>query len=131
MKPRFKSIINKAPEIAFLNCKESLPDEATLAAEIAAEQKLEPDDVKVIYEDDETNVRRVPVFQRIFQEINCRNKFWIIEARKCLVERTEFDLLGATEANLTDLEIEGYTDTFHWSGQQQRRKFRLKPIGEP
>jgi hypothetical protein len=123
--PKF-NLVKKAPEAAFLGCKICLPDDAqTLAAEIAADQKLEPDDVRVIY-NVENGIKFVSVFQRKIKEINChQNACWIIDAKDCLRDKIEFDLIGATEANIADLNLEAYADFSRSSEPKPRRKFRL------
>lgn len=124
MKPKFK-LVRKDPEAAFLGCKICLPDAQALTIEIAAEFRREPDDVLVSYAN-ENGMRYVLVSLREVREINCyQGACWIVDARDCLREKIEYDLIGATEDNIADLKLEDYDDVFRWSGPKQRRKFRL------
>ena len=126
MKPKFK--VKKVPGNAFLGCRICLPDDAReLTVEIAAEFKREPEDVIVGYTD-ENGIRYVSVSLREIQEINCyKNACWIVDARDCLRDKKEFDLIGATESEINkfDSEAEKHTDFSRSSESKQRRKFRL------
>jgi hypothetical protein len=105
-------------------CREELPEDAqTLAPEIAARLKCEPDDVRVKYVV-ENEEKYISISRREIKDINCnQNPCWIVEARECLRGKEEFDLIGATEDNVAKLKLEAYSDVFRWSWANQRYKF--------
>jgi hypothetical protein len=125
MKPKFRMELMVA-EDAFLEreSRECLPDEQTLAIEFAAKRKFPLEDVRVSYPV-VNEIKNVLVSLREKQEINCRQKDWIVYAREWLKQGIEFDLISATEANIADLKLEAYADCFRWSKSKQRYKFRL------
>jgi hypothetical protein len=130
MKPRF-ALVTQGSEANFLGCKECIPDdEQILAFEIANERNLEPDDVRVNYAL-KNGVRQVSVFLRKIREINChKDPSWIVDAKKCLKEKVEFDLIQPTEADVIrfDSVAKTYADVFQCSNLSKstfRRTFRL------
>jgi hypothetical protein len=128
MKPRFKLDL-MVTEAAFLRLEKRvrLPDEQTLAIEIAAKRKISLDDVRVNYPLVK-ETKHVLVALREKQEINCRqDAHWIFYARECLNKKLEFDLIGATETEINkfDSEAKKHANFSRPSESKQRHKFRL------
>jgi hypothetical protein len=130
MKPKF-ALIAQGSEADFLGCKVCLPDdEQILALEIAVERKLEPEDVRVSYAV-KNGVRQVSVSLREIRQINChKDASWIIDAKQCLQNKIEFDLIHPTNAEIVQFDsvAKSYADVFRWSDlskSTRRSKFRL------
>jgi hypothetical protein len=130
MTPKF-ALIAQGTEDDFLGCKVCLPDdEQIFALEIAAERKLEPDDVRVRYAV-KNGVRQVSVSLRVIREINCyKDASWIIDAKLSLKDKIEFDLIHPTKADIVQFDsvAKSYADIFRWSDlskSTRRRIFRL------
>jgi|ERR1041385_617474 hypothetical protein len=133
MIPEFQ-FVTEAPENAFLVCRMCLPDEETLALELATERKLEPGDVKVEYSF-KGGQRYVSVYGRVVRVIDCHsNATWIADAIKCLRGKQAFDLLNATEADTAQIqrEVRPYADWFRHSDDSERsRVHRFRLVGVP
>ena len=125
MKPIFERKL-MVTEDAFLEREKRvcLPEEQTLAIEFATKRKLPPEDVIVSYPV-VNEIKYVKVLLRKKKDINCHQRHWIVDARDCLREKKEFDLISATEANIADLKLEAYANVFLWSQLKERHKFRL------
>jgi hypothetical protein len=122
MKPKFKlAEMLTEPDFLARENIECLPDDPrALADKFAAKKKISQDDVRVRY------TKCVLFFLRDIREIYCRkDACWIVDARDCLKQKMEFDLIGATEANVADLKLETYADSFRWSELKGRHTFRL------
>jgi hypothetical protein len=132
MTPDFQ-LVMEAPESAFLVCRMSLPDQETLALEVAAQRDLEPGDVKVEYSSKDGQLY-VLVYDRVIR-IDCyRNTAWIAQATECLKAKRAFDIVNPTMSDIAQLErlFSPFADWFRWSdGSERIPKRRFRPIGDP